>query len=124
MNMTSNSSVDGATADALTAIALGQTGILEQAAELREELRQQSGLDPRAFSLVKIAALVAIDAPPASFIMQVGAALDAGAAPREILGVLTAIAPQVGIPRVVAAAPEIMVALDLDLPQGVDGQDR
>jgi len=29
---------------------------------------------------------------------------------------LTAIAPQVGMPRVVAAAPEIMLALELDLP--------
>jgi len=69
---------------------------------------------------VKIAALVAVDAPPASYVVQVAAALAEGAAPREILGVLTAIAPQVGMPRVVAAAPEIMVALDLELPAGAD----
>jgi alkylhydroperoxidase/carboxymuconolactone decarboxylase family protein YurZ len=48
----------------------------------------------------------------------VGEALAAGVTPREILGVLMAIAPQVGVPRVVAAAPEIMVALDLELPDG------
>ncbi|HTW42189.1 MAG TPA: carboxymuconolactone decarboxylase family protein [Solirubrobacteraceae bacterium] len=120
MNVPTNSSVDRATTDALTALALGQTGILEQAAELREQLRKDSGLDARAFSLVKIAALVTMDAPPASFVMQVGAALDAGVSPRDILGVLTAIAPQVGIPRVVAAAPEIMIALDLELPADVD----
>jgi 4-carboxymuconolactone decarboxylase len=109
--------VDGATADALAALALGQTAMLEQAEDLREQLRQGSGLDARTFSLVKIAALVSIDGPPASFLWQVGAALDAGAKPREILGVLTAIAPQVGLPRVVAAAPEIMLALDLELPE-------
>jgi alkylhydroperoxidase/carboxymuconolactone decarboxylase family protein YurZ len=113
--------VDDTTADALAALALGQTDMLEQASDLREQLRQGSGLDPRAFSLVKIAALVAIDAPPASYLWQVGAALDAGARPRDILGVLTAIAPQVGLPRVVAAAPEIMLALDLELPDGEDG---
>jgi 4-carboxymuconolactone decarboxylase len=112
--------VDHATAEALAALALGQTTILEQAAELREELRRGSGLDPRSFALVKLAALVAVDAPPASYLLQVGAALDAGTAPRDILGVLTAIAPQVGLPRVVAAAPEIMLALDLDLPEGLD----
>jgi 4-carboxymuconolactone decarboxylase len=123
MNVPTNASVDRATTDALTALALGQTGILEQAAELREQLRKDSGLDARAFSLVKIAALVTMDAPPASFVMQVGAALDAGVSPRDILGVLTAIAPQVGIPRVVAAAPEIMVALDLELPSGVDADE-
>jgi alkylhydroperoxidase/carboxymuconolactone decarboxylase family protein YurZ len=113
--------VDDTTADAFTALALGQTSMLEQAEELREQLRQGSGLDPRSFSLVKIAALVAVDAPPASYLWQVGEALEAGARPRDILGVLTAIAPQVGIPRVVAAAPEIMVALDLELPADVDG---
>ena len=113
--------VDSTTMKGLTALALGRTEGLEQAVELREVLREQSGLDPRVFALVKIAALVAVDAPPASYFLQVTAALAEGAAPREILGVLTAIAPQVGIPRVVAAAPEIMLALDLELPDDEEG---
>jgi alkylhydroperoxidase/carboxymuconolactone decarboxylase family protein YurZ len=120
MSVPTKPAVDDTTADTLAALALGQTTILEQADDLREQLRKGSGLDPRAFALVKIAALVAVDAPPASFLWQVGAALDAGAAPRDILGVLVAIAPQVGLPRVVAAAPEIMLALDLELPDGAD----
>ena len=120
MSTPTRPAVDDATADAFAALALGQTDMLEQAENLREQLRQGSGLDPRSFSLVKIAALVAIDAPPASYLWQVGAALDAGADPRDILGVLTAIAPQVGLPRVVGAAPEIMLALDLELPDGAD----
>ena len=113
--------VDDATAGALAALAMGQTTMLEQAEDLREQLRQSSGLDARSFCLVKIAALVAVDAPPASYLWQVGAALDAGVRPRDILGVLMAVAPQVGLPRVVAAAPEIMVALELELPEGTDG---
>jgi 4-carboxymuconolactone decarboxylase len=116
--------VDSTTVKGLTALALGRTEGLEQAVELREVLREESGLDSRVFALVKIAALVAIDAPPASYFVQVAAALAEGAAPREILGVLTAIAPQVGMPRVVAAAPEIMVALDLELPAGADSPGR
>ena len=36
--------------------------------------------------------------------------------PEDILGVLRAVAPQVGGPRVIAAAPEIMLALGLALP--------
>jgi 4-carboxymuconolactone decarboxylase len=112
--------VDTTTMRGLTALALGHTEGLEQAVELREVLRQESGLDPRVFSLVKIAALVAVDAPPASYFLQVQAALAEGVPPREILGVLTAIAPQVGMPRIVAAAPEVMVALDLELPAGTD----
>jgi 4-carboxymuconolactone decarboxylase len=112
--------VDMKTIQSLRALAQGRTSGLEDAAELREVLREESKLDPRSFALVKIAALIAQDAPPASYLWQVSAALDAGVTPKEILGVLSAIAPQVGLPRVVAAAPEIMVALDLELPEGVD----
>jgi alkylhydroperoxidase/carboxymuconolactone decarboxylase family protein YurZ len=65
---------------------------------------------------VKIAALIALDAPPASYLWQVANALDGGATPEDIVGVLKAVAPQVGGPRVVAAAPELMVALGLSLP--------
>jgi alkylhydroperoxidase/carboxymuconolactone decarboxylase family protein YurZ len=69
--------------------------------------------------VTKIAALIALDAPPASYAWQVANALDDGATPEDILGVLRAIAPQVGGPKVVAAAPEIMVALGLS----VDGEE-
>jgi hypothetical protein len=34
--------------------------------------------------------------------------------------VLRAVAPQVGGPKVIAAAPEIMIALGLSLPPGQD----
>lgn len=118
--MPAGTAVDEQTKQALTALALGSATILEQADQTREMLRRSSGLDPRGFALVKIAALVAVDAPPASYLFQVSEALDAGATPKDILGVLAAIAPQVGMPRVIAAAPELMVALNLELPGGVD----
>ena len=41
--------------------------------------------------------------------------------PGELLGVLRAVAPQVGLPRIVEAAPELMAALGLDLPAGPPG---
>ena len=115
-----NVDVDPATRDALTGLSLGDMEVLGEVLELREALQESSGLDARTFSLVKIAALVAVDAPPASYLWQVANALDAGASPAEILGVLRAVAPQVGGPRVFAAAPEIMVALGLSLPTGQD----
>jgi 4-carboxymuconolactone decarboxylase len=120
MGMPAKADVDDATKDTLTGLALGDIQVLETALELREAWQERSGLDARAFSLVKIAALIAVDAPPASYLWQVSNALDAGATPNEILGVMRAIAPQVGGPRVVAAAPEIMVALGLSLPEGGD----
>jgi 4-carboxymuconolactone decarboxylase len=94
--------------------------MLDQAMGLREAELESAGLDARTFALVKIAALIALDAPPASYAWQVANALDEGASPEDILGVLRAIAPQVGGPKVVAAAPEIMVALGLALPPGAE----
>jgi alkylhydroperoxidase/carboxymuconolactone decarboxylase family protein YurZ len=112
--------VDEATGEALLALALGDTTLLGEADDMREQLRAESHLDPKTFALVKIASLVALDAAPASYLWQVRGAVRAGATAQEILGVLTAVAPQTGMPRVVAAAPEIMVALGLELPEDQD----
>ncbi len=108
--------VDQATHQALVSLAIGDTDVLSELAGVRTQMQVDSSLDPKTFALVKIGALVALDAAPASYMWQVTAALDAGATPQEILGVLTAVAPQTGMPRVVAAAPEIMLALGLDVP--------
>jgi alkylhydroperoxidase/carboxymuconolactone decarboxylase family protein YurZ len=108
--------VDDATRNALLGLAVGDADILREAVDLREAEQQSSGLDPVTFGLVKIAALIALDAPPASYLWQIANALDAGATAADILGVLRAVAPQVGGPKIIAAAPEIMVALGLSLP--------
>ena len=101
----------------LSGIAVGDADILETAVGLREFGREATGLEGRAYSLVKIAALIALDAPPASYAWQIANALEEGATAEDILGVLRAVAPQVGGPRVMAAAPEIMLALGLSLPE-------
>ena len=113
--------VDDATRDALLGLAMGDVDILREAVDIREAEQQSSGLDPVTFGLVKVAALIAIDSPPASYLWQIANALDAGATPAEILGVLRAVAPQVGGPKIIAAAPEIMVALGLSLPTDREG---
>jgi alkylhydroperoxidase/carboxymuconolactone decarboxylase family protein YurZ len=118
MSMPAKADVDDATREALAGLALGDPELLLEGLEMRAEMQEKSGLDPRSFALVKIAALIALDAPPASYLWQVGNALDAGATARDLIGVLRAIAPQVGGPKVVAAAPELMVALGLSLPEG------
>jgi alkylhydroperoxidase/carboxymuconolactone decarboxylase family protein YurZ len=110
--------IDNATRDVLTGLSAGDAAVLEDALEFRESEQLKSGLDARTFALVKIAALIALDAPPASYLWQVANALDAGVTAREFVGVLRAVAPQVGGPKVVAAAPEIMMALGLPLPDG------
>jgi len=122
MTMPSKIDVGDATRETLAALALSDPDLLLAGLEAREQWQQTSGLDARTYSLVKIAALIALDAPPASYLWQVANALGSGCTPAELLGVLTAVAPQVGGPRTVAAAPELMVALGLALPAGVDGE--
>ncbi len=105
------------THETLTGVSAGQLDLLEAVMGLREAQLETTGLDPRTFALVKLATLVALDAPPASYRYQVGSALADGATAEDIVDVLRAIAPQVGGPRVVAAAPELMRALGLPLPE-------
>ena len=116
MNVPTKPQVEDATREMLTGLTLNDPELLLEGLDARTDWQEASGLDPRSFSLVKIAAIIAMDGPPASFQWQVGNALAAGCTPDEITGVLRAIAPQVGGPRVVAAAPEIMITLGLALP--------
>ncbi|MGO9749948.1 MAG: carboxymuconolactone decarboxylase family protein [Solirubrobacteraceae bacterium] len=101
----------------LSGISAGNLEVLEEAVGLRELNREGSGLDARTFALVKIAALIALDAPPASYAWQIANALEEGVTPEDLVGVLRAVAPQVGGPRIIAAAPEIMVAMGLPLDE-------
>lgn len=105
------------THEVLSGISVGDANILDTAIGMRELGREVTGLDARTYALVKIAALIALDAPPVSYAWQIGNALDEGVTPEDILGVLRAVAVQVGGPKVVAAAPEIMLALGLALPE-------
>jgi alkylhydroperoxidase/carboxymuconolactone decarboxylase family protein YurZ len=113
--------VDAATEEHLAKLAMSDPEMLLAGLEARADWQATSGLDSRTYSLAKIAALIALDAPPASYLWQVANAVAAGCTAQDILGVLIAVAPQVGGPRTVAAAPEIMVALGLTLPAEVDG---
>ena len=55
------------THDALKGVSAGDLETLATVIGLREAELERSGLDARTFALVKIAALIALDAPPASY---------------------------------------------------------
>jgi 4-carboxymuconolactone decarboxylase len=101
----------------LSGLSAGNIEVLEAAVGLRELNRAGSGLDARTFALVKLAALIALDAPPASYAWQIANAVEEGVTAEDFLGVLEAVAPQVGGPRIVAAAPEIMLAMGLAIDE-------
>jgi alkylhydroperoxidase/carboxymuconolactone decarboxylase family protein YurZ len=101
--------------EAMIGIARHDTDVLEGLLQARVEIQEASGLDPKTYALINIAALIGMDAAPASYVWQVGLAIEAGASPEEVLGVLMAVNPVVGNARTVAAAPELALALGVDL---------
>ena len=70
-----------------------------------------SSLDVASLMLVRIAALAAVDAPPSSYLVNLGAAADLDIDADQVTGVLAAIAPIIGTARVAAAAGHMLVAL-------------
>jgi len=67
--------VSSGTTDALFGVARHDAGALEAIFEARLDNLAASGLDPKTYSLANIAALIAADAAPASYVFQVGFAL-------------------------------------------------
>ena len=91
------------------------TPVLDLLAGMTADSIEASNLDADTLMLVRIAALVAIDAPPASYLMNLGAASELGIGEEQVRGVLAAVAPIVGTPRVVAATGNIVRALGFAL---------
>jgi hypothetical protein len=99
------------------------TPVLDLLAAMTADSLEASTLEPRDLMIARIAALVAVDAPPASYLMNLGAASEIGVDTDQVRGVLAAIAPIVGTPRVVAATGNIMRALGFALEVLEDGED-
>lgn len=107
--------VSSGTSDIFLGLAQHDAGSLEGLFKARLDNLEASGLDPKTYSLANIAALIAADAAPASYVFQVAFALEVGVTPEEILGLLVALNPTVGNVRIVSAAAEIAFALGIDL---------
>lgn len=87
------------------------TPVLDTLAAMTAESVARTGLDANSLLAVRIAALVAVDAPVASYVMHVGPAMDAGVTVEQVQDILIAVAPIVGSPRTVSAAAKIAEAV-------------
>jgi alkylhydroperoxidase/carboxymuconolactone decarboxylase family protein YurZ len=84
-------------------------------ARLEEDLEvEEVVLDPKTLALVRLAALVAVGGAEPTWGSEVDDAVNAGATTAEIVDVLSATIPIVGLPSVVAAAPKLALALGFD----------
>ena len=74
---------------------------------------EHNSLSPRDYMLARLAALIAVDAPPVSYFANASAIEESGLTEEEIQGVMIAVAPVVGAPRVMSAGGHILRALGI-----------
>jgi hypothetical protein len=88
-----------------------ETPVLDTLTDLTAASLAHNSLAPRELMLVRLAALIAVDAPPASYLANAGAAADSGLTADDTQAVMIAVAPVVGTARVVSAGGKIIRAL-------------
>jgi hypothetical protein len=92
-----------------------ETPVLDLLGKMTADSIEASSLDAESLVLTRIAALVAVDAPPASYMLNLGAASEIGIDVEKVRGVLAAIAPIVGTARIASATANIVRALGMVL---------
>jgi alkylhydroperoxidase/carboxymuconolactone decarboxylase family protein YurZ len=99
-------------------VTTSETPVLDTLVDLTAASVDHSSLPPRDFMLARLAALIAVDAPPASYLANADAAEKSGITADDIGEVMIAIAPIVGTARVVSAAGKILRAMGLAIAVG------
>jgi alkylhydroperoxidase/carboxymuconolactone decarboxylase family protein YurZ len=90
---------------------MSDTPVLDTVAALTAVSIAEFTAPPAALILIRLAALVAVDAPEASYLAHVGPSLELGVTIEDVQNVLVAVAPIVGTPKVLSAAEKITNAL-------------
>ncbi len=91
------------------------TPVLDTLAAITAESLVHCDLDENSLITARLAALVAVDAPAASYLMHVGPAIDDGVSIEQVQDILVAVAPIVGTARTLSAAAKITEALGITI---------
>jgi 4-carboxymuconolactone decarboxylase len=100
--------------ETLRSLGNGDSALMNQMTNMLKGSYEESGLEPETFMLVRLAALTAMDAAPASWLMNLKVGKELGIPLDSAIGTLIAISPVVGTARIVSAASSIMTALEID----------
>jgi 4-carboxymuconolactone decarboxylase len=106
----------------LRSIALSDDRFVASVLGMGQDTIRASGLDPKTHAMVRLAALLSVNAAPSSYNACAELALASGASLDEIVGILIAIAPTIGLGRVVSAAPDLGLALGYDVDAALEAQ--
>jgi 4-carboxymuconolactone decarboxylase len=104
----------------LRRLGIQDEAVIESLFATRLDNLDASGLDPKTHALVRLGALLALGGAPVSFHASVEAALAAGATNDEILGALIAVAPLIGMARVISATPNVALPMGYDIDAALE----
>ncbi|HUJ05279.1 MAG TPA: hypothetical protein VLX31_04110 [Streptosporangiaceae bacterium] len=97
------------------------TPVLDTLVDINMASIEHTHLMPRELMIARLAALVAVDAPPGSYLASAGAATDSGITEQDVQDILIAVAPVVGTTKVVSAGGNLMRALGFAIAVAEDG---
>jgi alkylhydroperoxidase/carboxymuconolactone decarboxylase family protein YurZ len=92
-------------------VADSDTPVLDTIGGMTLVSMENSDLEADELVLVRLAALAAVDAPPLSYLVHIGPAVESGVTLERAQAVLAAVAPVIGTARTVSAALKIAEAL-------------
>ena len=90
-----------------------ESPVLDTLADMTAASIDHNTLSPREYMLARVAALIAVDASPMSWFANAAAIEESGLTTDDIQGIMIAVAPVVGAPRVMAAGGHILRALGI-----------
>lgn len=111
------------TEEAFRRLTIGDPGLIGAIADPCRHTAGLHRLDERTEALLRIGALVALDAPQSSYLVAIGAAQRAGLVLEDVLAVVVAVAGEVGSARVISAAPRIALAAGYDVEAALEEND-
>jgi alkylhydroperoxidase/carboxymuconolactone decarboxylase family protein YurZ len=104
-------SVDSEFDELFKELAMGGHRVVAAVAEQHGDAPEQAAIDASTALLVRIAALVTLDAAPASYVIHLGLADAAGLPAKAIGATLMELVPLIGTARVISAAGKIKEAV-------------
>jgi alkylhydroperoxidase/carboxymuconolactone decarboxylase family protein YurZ len=90
-----------------------ESPVLDTLTDMTAASVDHNTLSPREYMLARVAALIAVDASPMSWFANAAAVEESGLTTDDIQGIMIAVAPVVGAPRVMSAGGHILRALGI-----------
>ncbi len=109
--------------ETLRDLAVRDDELVRRALSSTKANRRASHLDDKTYAFVRLSAMISVAASIQSMRPIVEAAQEAGATPEQIVGTLLAVMPATGVPRIVAAAPAVGLALGYDVFDAIEHLD-